>query len=271
MWEPYGSVFVPFSEIADEGRLFSYNLSYKKGASLLRMLRYVINNDSLFFGGIKNYVQLYANSNATGINFKEAMESYCSMNFNDFFNQWYFGEGFPIYDVLWKNENQNTVIDLSVQGTSSNTPFFGIPVQVKMSFNNSTDTIVRLNPTNANTSFTIPIGTRVCQSIEFDPGNFVIDSLRSIVQSVPTIQISHVNSFYNPQKNTIETFIPEASVLPAQIEIVSTTGKRIYVDSIIKNRSELNVSQLPEGVYVISISNKVLKYSYKFVKLNSDN
>ncbi|NJO90434.1 MAG: M1 family metallopeptidase [Chloroflexia bacterium] len=46
--EAEGSVFVPFTSANDEYRLFSSNLSYKKGAVILHMLRNEINDDSVF-------------------------------------------------------------------------------------------------------------------------------------------------------------------------------------------------------------------------------
>ena len=53
-----GSVFVPEEGVEDEYRLFDYALSYKKGAILLHMIRYELDDDDLFFGALRQYLGL---------------------------------------------------------------------------------------------------------------------------------------------------------------------------------------------------------------------
>jgi aminopeptidase N len=56
-----GSVYVPEEEVEDVYRLFSYSLSYKKGAILLHMIRFFLENDELFFEVLRTYMNRYQN------------------------------------------------------------------------------------------------------------------------------------------------------------------------------------------------------------------
>jgi aminopeptidase N len=53
-----GSVYVPESEAEDVYRVFDYGLSYKKGAVLLHMIRYELNDDALFFNVLNTYSEI---------------------------------------------------------------------------------------------------------------------------------------------------------------------------------------------------------------------
>lgn len=45
---PNGSIYVPFTSIYDEQRIFDYRLTYQKGAAIIHTMRYIINNDMIF-------------------------------------------------------------------------------------------------------------------------------------------------------------------------------------------------------------------------------
>jgi aminopeptidase N len=64
-------VYVPPDEIAYDNveRIFDARLTYYKGALMLHMIRYQVNNDDLFFQSFKNFQAAFADSVATGIDF----------------------------------------------------------------------------------------------------------------------------------------------------------------------------------------------------------
>ncbi len=93
--ETSGSVYVPEERVDDTYRLFDYGLTYKKGATLLHMIRFILDDDALFFSTLKVYLEAYGNGLATGADFQEILESESGMDFSCFFDQWYYGEGFP--------------------------------------------------------------------------------------------------------------------------------------------------------------------------------
>lgn len=131
--EPGGSVYVPEADIDNEERIFDYRLSYKKGASLVHMIRFVLQNDSMFFSVARNFQNKFRYGTATGLDFKDVLEETSCKDFTDFFNQWYFGEGYPIFewnyfiDSLDNKYRLNLHIKQVQEGTLFNTPIeFGI-------------------------------------------------------------------------------------------------------------------------------------------------
>ena len=102
--ETDGSVFVPEAFSTDEERIFDYRLSYKKGAAIIHMIRGELQNDSLFFSILRDYLDRYKNDVATGEDFKEVLEEKSGRDFTAFFNQWFYGEGYPSITVNWKHE-----------------------------------------------------------------------------------------------------------------------------------------------------------------------
>jgi len=85
--ETEGSVYVPVDEVNNTYRLFDYGLTYKKGAILLHMIRYHLNNDSLFFTVLRTYLDRYGSGLATGDDFRGILESESNMDFSCFFEQ----------------------------------------------------------------------------------------------------------------------------------------------------------------------------------------
>ena len=49
MGEPFGSIYIPLVDAMNEARIFSNALSYKKGGSIVHMIRFMLDNDTLFF------------------------------------------------------------------------------------------------------------------------------------------------------------------------------------------------------------------------------
>ena len=121
--EPDGSVYVPFDEVDNVWRIFSGRLSYKKGASLLHMIRYELDDDTLFYAVLREYLQEYGDSTATGRDFEQVLERVSGKDFTWFFNQWYYGAGYPLFDISWWERNDTLYIH-SEETPSGSMPFF---------------------------------------------------------------------------------------------------------------------------------------------------
>lgn len=124
MSEAGGSVYIPPSEAGDVWRIFNGRLSYNKGAVILHVLRYEINNDDVFFDVLKQYQQTFGGGTATGDDFFTIAGMLSGQNFQTFSDQWYYGEGYPVYDIHWL-QSQDTLYIVSKQSSSTiSTPFF---------------------------------------------------------------------------------------------------------------------------------------------------
>ncbi len=166
-----GSVYIPEDEVHSENRIFNYSLSYKKGAAIVHMIRHEIHNDSLFFETLKNYLNKYQNSTATGIDFKNILEQNTGISFKNFFDQWYFGEGYPVIDLHLQHRNDTLYINANQQTTAS-TPLFNVLIDFRIRVNGIDTTITRRQLTNQDKwSFYIP--GRITR-IQADPDQWLL-------------------------------------------------------------------------------------------------
>lgn len=145
MLEPDGSVYVPDESLDDRDRIFSGRLSYYKGAVIIHMIRYILDNDDLFFHILKEFQSRYAYETATADDFKEVLEELSQEDFDGFFDLWYYGEGFPIYQFNWR-QSANGVFELYSQQESSTpkTDFFPMKFDVQLYFTDGTDSIIQV-------------------------------------------------------------------------------------------------------------------------------
>jgi hypothetical protein len=173
MTQPGGSVYVPPADVNSSGRIFSTRLTYRKGSALVHMIRFEMQNDSLFFRTLYEFQQQYKDSIATGLDFKVVCEDVSGIDFTDFFNQWYFGEGYPIFSVNW-SQNQDTVYLNSVQTTSTTiTTLFKTPIEFKLIYAGGSETF-RLYQLTNDTVFKIIIPHEIT-GITIDPNNWILN------------------------------------------------------------------------------------------------
>jgi hypothetical protein len=93
-----GSVWVPDDQ--DAGRIFSSDLSYDKGSWVLHMLRRVL-GDAAFFASLAQYRATHANGTAVTEDFRDACEAASGRDLDAFFQQWVYGERYPVYRADW--------------------------------------------------------------------------------------------------------------------------------------------------------------------------
>jgi len=143
---PGGSVWVDDTTVS--GRIFSSRLSYQKGSYLLHMLRWKLGDD-VFFRGIKRYVNdpLLQFNFARTADLQRNLEAESGKNLTSFFQQWFYGQGYPTYAVDWKQDSSNNIYIKINQSTSHpSVSFYDMPVPVQ--FKNSTrDTVIVFNNT----------------------------------------------------------------------------------------------------------------------------
>jgi aminopeptidase N len=128
---PGGSVFV--NDTTNISALFSGRLSYSKGAYLLHMLRWIM-GDEQFFNGIRNYYEdpEVANGFAQHEQLVAHMEAAGDTSLTEFFNDWYYGEGYPVYSLKYSGDNSRTELVLSQSTSHPSVDFFEMPVPVRV-------------------------------------------------------------------------------------------------------------------------------------------
>lgn len=260
MSQPDGSIYFTGIDTTDDNRIFDSRLSYDKGGAIIHTLRFVTNNDSLFFGGLRNFLTTYKFSTASALDFKSNFEAYTGQNLTQFFNQWYFGEGYPTFNVKWNYISGDTLIIQSTQTTStpSSVSLFITPMEYKIIRSTGGDTIIRVMHSNTTETYTFVVHGNVT-NIQVDPNNWVINKTIGPTKD-PTLDVQGTsykiafNVYPNPasDKIFIETNIPT----PKTIEIRDILGKIIYMKESRNTIENIDLSEQSEGMYFLIIKDR---------------
>jgi aminopeptidase N len=263
--EPGGSVYVPEEELGNVSRIFDERLTYQKGALLLHMIRFELQDDDMFFHVLQTYVDEYGDSVATGDNFRDWLESVSGKDFTDFFSQWYYGEGYPVFDILWHQGN-DTLSIISTQTTSTSvTPLFKMLVPYKLVFDDGSDTTLLLRQETNLETYKIPVN-KVIDSIEFDPEQWILHRLNRIVSGLEETESPvHFTLGPNPAKDYLRIFLSHPAHLPYHLIISDLAGRIIMTGDLDNSDHMIDVSQLSSGVYLVSLSDGVNKMNKKLI------
>jgi aminopeptidase N len=230
--EPDGSVYVPDEDKDNDGRIFSGNLSYNKGMALLHMIRFELQDDDLFFLTLRNFLDRYANDVATGLDFKEVLEETSGMDFSDFFDQWYFGAGYPIYQVSWEQQDELVTLHATQTTSSARTPLFRMSMEYRINYEGG-DTLVRVFHGSSGESYQFNIPHPVT-GVVIDPRNQVLDGVPETKKSTRDEALLF-SLGPNPNRGIFvfrmhdsETVQPEDQVT---LEIYSASGQLVQRES----------------------------------------
>lgn len=169
-----GSVFVPAGDTLNPYRIFDTRLSYLKPGAVLHTLRYIIDDDDIFFQSLRQFQQQYAFGNATTEDFKNVVESISGLELDYFFDQWIYGEGYPVYSVKWYQLGNKIYLSLEQETTTpSSVSLFELPVELKLVMQDE-DTIIRINNKAAKQDLSVLVNGNVNEVI-FDPRNMILN------------------------------------------------------------------------------------------------
>jgi aminopeptidase N len=267
MSQPGGSVWVLDS--LNEARIFSGRLTYDKGAAIVHTMRYMLDDDQLFYTTLKNFLSSKAFGTAFGIDVRDAFAQASGINFTPFFDQWYFGEGFPTYSVQWKQLGNDALVQISHTASAPNvTPTFTNPVDLKFVRPGNSDTTIRFDITSNSNLFQINgIGT-LSNSISIDPQNWVVNQNGTITMNqllgLDSPNASEGMELY-PNPCNDEMYVKN---IPngCRIIVYDMYGKEQLMDKVSIGNS-LNTSSLTSGTYLLVLDSTTVKYRKTFVKL----
>ncbi len=197
-----GSVYVPDNDKNNEWRIFNNNLTYKKGASIIHQLRYEINNDTLFFSILRKFLKKYAYSVATGHDFENVVTNSTEQDYSWFFNQWYYGKGYPVYDFNWKQVKDTLYLYAHQASSAAGNNFFKMHFDVRLKFKNN-DSLIRLYQEKKVAVYKIPIKNKI-EKIVIDPDHWCIMKVLNL-SKVSGFKFSFVNNTLIPKFEKAKT------------------------------------------------------------------
>ena len=148
-------------------RIFSGRLSYRKGAYLLHMLRWIM-GDEAFFEACRNFLNdsQLAFGYAKTPDLIRHLEQVAGRDLTEFFADWYIGEGYPSYDILWENTDKGIQIEISQETSHPSVDFFEMPLLLLVR-GEGRDSLLRLDHQSD--------GQRYSVTLDFEPEELVFD------------------------------------------------------------------------------------------------
>lgn len=272
MSQPGGSVFFTGPDTLDAGVIFDSRLTYDKGGAIVRSLQFVTNNDSLWFNTLRGFQNVYKDSNASVIDFKTYYENQTGINATQFFNQWYYGEGYPTFNVKY-NTNGNSCVIKSTQSVSmpNVTPLFITPLEFKIVRSGAADTIIRVVQSNSVEvfEFTFP-GT--VNSISCDPNNWLINKVVGPVRDatlttgmMENTDVIAVQAWPNPTKGMFT--INSVPGFEGKAEVYDSNGRWILTKPFV-SETTIDLANYANGIYLVKVlgSDLSVKHTQKIVK-----
>ncbi len=169
-----GTIFIedPYTE-----NIFDGNLSYNKGSWIVHMLRGVLGDDD-FYASLNLYQDLYGFDSATTEQLRDVMESVSGLELDNFFQQWIYGEYFPVYEYSW-SVTRDGVVTLGVDQVQTNTGLFTMPIRVRVITDQGEQEFTVQNSL-ASESYELSV-TGTVETVLLDPDKWILRQLRTTV------------------------------------------------------------------------------------------
>lgn len=249
---PGGSVFV--SDTSNVNRIFDSRLSYKKAATIIHMLRYLLQDDEKFFRALRTYQTTYAGRTARTRDLQRIFEAEAGEPLQYFFDQWFRGQGYPTFALRWNQVGQKVYLQ-STQTASmpTITSFFKTDIDVQLQFTDGTSRIVRFRQDQPTTAMALS-DTRVVQSISVDPAQWILKNLGPITRDNGLVlssrsakMASTLSVFPNPCRNELK--LTDFSSVRAQAEVLDATGRVVLRQSVAGAAPTVDTRTLAPGLY----------------------
>jgi aminopeptidase N len=244
-----GTVRVP--DTTSVSRIFSYNLTYKKGAAVVHMLRYLCHDDARFFRVLRTYQQQFGGRTARTADLQRLFEAELGQPLDYFFNQWYRGSGYPAFNVRWNQAGSTLYLQVDeaiTRGTTS--AFFQTEVDYQLTFQDGSTRLVRLTQEQASQGFAVPVSGSVT-ALTVDPAGWLPDLPGTVRRDNELAAKSPPLLLYpNPAREQL-TISDLATAATA--EVYDATGRLALRQALASAQPQLVTRWLAPGLYLLRV------------------
>ncbi|MFH1119164.1 MAG: M1 family aminopeptidase [Bacteroidota bacterium] len=257
--------------------LFNYAITYMKGSCVLYMYRYVV-GDSLFFNSLYEYANDTENfryQSATIPDFIEKMNQATGRDLDWFFEEWLYEPNHPVYSNSYSFENLGGGawnVNFYTEQIQLNAGFFTMPLEIKISFIDASDTIVTVMNDFNGQGFAFLFDKRPV-SLTFDPFNRIV--LKSATTIVNTGELEPITTALfqpepNPATNSVVVPFDLEKAGNVRISICDLRGRKLISSDLQyqpggHHRHRIDLKTVSAGTYLITMESNALRHSQKLV------
>jgi aminopeptidase N len=253
-----GSVYVADSNLGNINSIFSGRLSYSKGGYVVRMIKWIL-GDTVFYQALKDY---HARPNLA-YNYVKTADLNSSLltstgkDFTEFFNDWIYGQGYPTYNIRWKQVGNQVTFKASQTQSHSSVSFFEMPLPIKVTGTGGQTAFFALNNTSNNQYFTESV-TFPIASVHFNYEYQMLEKNSTVSQDNTLSTADFKNEEFSIYPNPVkENLFVSGLKREADYQIFTADGRLVKKG---KTDKMIEVSILQRGVYFIKILNSNLKF-----------
>ena len=260
---PGGSVYVADASLGSIGAIFNSRLTYSKGGYVVRMIKWIL-GETVFYQALKDY---HARPNLA-YNYVRTSDLNASLlqstgkDFTEFFNDWIYGQGYPTYDIRWKQTGNTLTFKAAQTQSHSSVSFFEMPLPIKVNGTGGQVSYFALNNTSNNQYFTEQVSFPVA-SVEFNYEYQILEKNSTVTQdntlSVSDLDKQNFALYPNPAKNEINI---KGINKATDFAIYFTDGKLVKKGTYLPEKP-ITVSELVPGTYIFKMNDKNVKFLKK--------
>lgn len=263
----YGAGTIYVENPSSNSQIFSAGLSYNKASWVLHMLRHKV-GETMFFDILKSYASndsLSYNAASTS-DFQKVCEDISGLDFEQFFQQWIYGERYPKYELSWWHEG-NGIYNVKIDQVQSYN-FFSMPIDLKFSGSAGpmlVDTTIVIENNNSSQLYEFSGFNFLVENVMLDPENWILKEATYSVNEIDNILPDRVEvekAFPNPFNSKVKLSFyinPQFGDTHVSVNIFDSRGK--IVESLIDNEfmpgyhtTFWNANGKSSGVYFIQLA-----------------
>ncbi len=260
---PGGSVYVADANLNNINAIFSGRLSYSKGGYVVRMIKWIL-GETAFYQALKDYHArpALAYNYVKTTDLKNSIQQSTGKDLTEFFNDWIYGQGYPTYDIRWKQTGSQITFKASQTQSHASVSFYEMPLPIKVTGTGGQIAYFALDNTVNNQYFTESVAFPVA-SVEFNYEYQIIEKNSTVVQD-NTLSTSDFNKdefalYPNPAKNEINI---KGIDRATDFAIYFVDGKLVRKE-IYQPGKAINISELIPGTYIFKVKDKNIKFLKK--------
>jgi hypothetical protein len=137
------------------------------------MLRHVM-GDSHFFQFLSEYYTQFGHSTATTEQYRDLAEQVSGLDLDQFFQQWIYGDYFPIYDFQWSAEDQGASWEITLDIAQLQTnQIFWMPIDIEIEFAGGGSEIQVVTNDQAAQQYLLTVAEEPV-AVRLDPDNWIL-------------------------------------------------------------------------------------------------
>jgi aminopeptidase N len=252
--------------------LFNYALTYAKGACVLHMLRYVVNDTAMFFNMLRSYAMDTAQfkyKDAVTDDFTAKIGQVYGSSLVWFIDEWVKQPNHPVYQNYYyftTNSGSNWSVGFQARQIQTNTPFHRMPIVVRITFTSGPDTNIRVD-NNVNYQIWYWNFNRTPSTVVFDPNNdIVLKTGTTVYQQFNAVSNNELPVKFAVYQNYPNPFNPLTRIdfeLPKQslvtIKVYDAAGKLVStplydIRPLGRHTIEFDGRNLASGMYYYELT-----------------